>query len=322
MKSIFGKMKGPFRIMFQWPIYAAVFMAIINAGVFFINVKAGFFVLATLVIYGVAVVVFYLTKNSEITNSMVEFASGYAQMQKKLLKGFSVPYGLVDEEGKIIWTNNALEKLIGKENVNRNVVVVFGNVVAPEKMVYGTTTEYNTRFADKDYKVVLEPVNLEDIDTETSMIVAGTDSGIYALYLFDETEINACKKELRDERFVTALIYIDNYDEALESIDEVPQLVKDALDGKDTFLVINSQTNLSQIDDLIDAISGRLEDYQWVYISNRIRWGSNHYYIIEIYDERDLDDSWNDEWGDEWEEEEDDIEEDSADMDSILDGIF
>ena len=33
MKSIFGKMKGPFRIMFQWPIYAAVFMAIINAGV-------------------------------------------------------------------------------------------------------------------------------------------------------------------------------------------------------------------------------------------------------------------------------------------------
>ena len=221
MKSIFGKMKGPFRIMFQWPIYVAIFMAIINAGVFFINVKAGFFVLATLVIYGVAVVVFYLTKNSEITNSMVEFASGYAQMQKKLLKGFSVPYGLVDEEGKIIWTNNALEKLIGKENVNRNVVVVFGNVVAPEKMVYGTITEYNTRFADKDYKVILEPVNLEDIDTETSMIVAGTDSGIYALYLFDETEINACKKELRDERFVTALIYIDNYDEALESIDEV-----------------------------------------------------------------------------------------------------
>ena len=108
----------------------------------------------------------------------------------------------------------------------------------------------------------------------------------------------------------------------VESIDEVPQLVKDALDGKDTFLVINSQTNLSQIDDLIDAISGRLEDYQWVYICNRIRWGSNHYYIIEIYDERDLDDSWNDEWGDEWEEEEDDSEEDSADMDSILDGIF
>ncbi|MBQ2450644.1 MAG: hypothetical protein II273_03600, partial [Lachnospiraceae bacterium] len=108
----------------------------------------------------------------------------------------------------------------------------------------------------------------------------------------------------------------------VESIDEVPQLVKDALDGKDTFLVINSQTNLSQIDDLIDAISGRLEDYQWVYIANRIRWGSNHYYIIEIYDERDLEDSWNDEWGDEWEEEEDDSEDDSADMDSILDGIF
>ena len=52
-------------------------------------------------------------------------------------------------------------------------------------------------------------------------MIAGNENGIFAVYLFDETEENACKKELREERIVTALIYIDNYDEALESIDEV-----------------------------------------------------------------------------------------------------
>ena len=107
----------------------------------------------------------------------------------------------------------------------------------------------------------------------------------------------------------------------IASLEEVPQLVKDALDGKDTCLVLNSQTNLSQMDDLIDAISARLEDYQWVYVANRIRWGSNHYYIIEIYDEGDYNDFWDDEFGDEWEDEEDG-DDDSVDMDSLLDDIF
>ena len=132
-----------------------------------------------------------------------------------------MPYGLVDESGKIIWTNKSLEKIIGKENLNKNVGSVFLKVSMPEKVVYGTATEAAVNYNDRDYRVVLEPINLEDINAETSLIIAGSDSAIYALYLFDETEINACRKELRDERIVTALIYIDNYDEALESIDEV-----------------------------------------------------------------------------------------------------
>ena len=221
MKNIFGKLKGPFRTLLHWPIYSAIFVAFIDVGAFFINVRAGLFVLIALILYMILFVVFYITKQTMITKSMVEFASGYAQMQKRLLADFAVPYGLLDETGKIIWANKALNDIIGKDNLNKNINSVFLKVDMPKKIVYGITTEFEASYNERDYRIVLEPINLEDINAETSLIIAGSDSAIFAMYLFDETEINACRKELRDERIVTALIYIDNYDEALESIDEV-----------------------------------------------------------------------------------------------------
>ena len=221
MKNIFGKLKGPFRTLLNWPIYSAIFVAFIDVGAFFINVRAGLFVLVALILYVILFIAFYLTKQNLITKSMVDFASGYAQMQKRLLSDFAVPYGLVDETGKIIWANKSLIDVIGKENLNKNISAVFPKVDMPEKVVYGTPSEYKASYDNRDYNIILDPINMEDINTETSLIIAGSESAIYAMYLIDETEINACRKELRDERIVTALIYIDNYDEALESIDEV-----------------------------------------------------------------------------------------------------
>ena len=62
---------------------------------------------------------------------------------------------------------------------------------------------------------------MSDSPVDVNILIAGASSDLYAIYFIDETEITACRKELHDERFVAALIYIDNYDEALESIDEV-----------------------------------------------------------------------------------------------------
>jgi c-di-AMP phosphodiesterase-like protein len=44
---------------------------------------------------------------------------------------------------------------------------------------------------------------------------------VIAFYLFDETALNRNIQKIKDERFVAGLIYIDNYEEALESIDDV-----------------------------------------------------------------------------------------------------
>ena len=56
-----------------------------------------------------------------------------------------------------------------------------------------------------------------------------SDEFLTALYLFDETELQHCKQENLDQKQVSALVYIDNYDEALDSIEDVKRSLLIAL---------------------------------------------------------------------------------------------
>lgn len=50
-----------------------------------------------------------------------------------------------------------------------------------------------------------------------------------AVYLFDETGLNQYIKENQDQKLVAALVYIDNYEEALDSIEDVKRSLLSAL---------------------------------------------------------------------------------------------
>ena len=55
------------------------------------------------------------------------------------------------------------------------------------------------------------------------------ESVLIAVYLFDETEILTYKQMVNDQKMVAGLIYLDNYDEALESVEEVRRSLLTAL---------------------------------------------------------------------------------------------
>ena len=44
---------------------------------------------------------------------------------------------------------------------------------------------------------------------------------LIALYLFDNTELNYYIRQNQEQKMVAGLIYLDNYDEVLESVEEV-----------------------------------------------------------------------------------------------------
>ena len=50
-----------------------------------------------------------------------------------------------------------------------------------------------------------------------------------AIYLFDETEVLSYKREIDNQKLVAGLIYLDNYEEALESVEEVRRSLLSAL---------------------------------------------------------------------------------------------
>ncbi len=214
--------KGQLKVYLVWPVYVAILLIIMTGAMFWLDIRSGIVSSIFVLIYIISGLIFLVRKQSKLNQALVEFASGYAQVQKTLLEDFRVPYGLLDEKGKIIWLNREFKKLLGRENAYRkNISDVFEGlnegIFATKEKFFVTTIVYGNR----DYKVEFKRLAIDSLMEDNSLLKVKDVPDLVAVYLFDETEINHYIQELHDEQLVTGLIYIDNYDEALESIDEL-----------------------------------------------------------------------------------------------------
>ena len=105
--------KGQFKVYIMWPLYSAILLLILDIVLFTQNITCGIVGAAFTIVYGICALIFLLRRQPLLTKAMVEFAADYAQVQKTLLEDFKVPYGLIDESGRIIWLNNEFKKLVG-----------------------------------------------------------------------------------------------------------------------------------------------------------------------------------------------------------------
>lgn len=67
----------------------------------------------------------------------------------------------------------------------------------------------------------MKRISADIITQGVNILAKDYNSSLVAMYMFDETDINQYIQKIRDERFVVGLVYIDNYEDALESVDDV-----------------------------------------------------------------------------------------------------
>jgi c-di-AMP phosphodiesterase-like protein len=85
-------------------------------------------------------------------------------------------------------------------------------------------------YEGRDYEAQMKKISMETVLETTSIMSEESEKNyIIALYLFDRTEINSYIKVNREQRLVTGLIYLDNYEESLESVEEVRRSLLTAL---------------------------------------------------------------------------------------------
>ena len=164
-----------------------------------------------------------------IMNELISFATQYGQVQKTLLNEFAVPYALLDYNGKILWMNEAFSTLTGKNKRYRKAVSCVFPEIAGDKLPKKEEKEVNIRYNERDYKAVMKSVSLKKLLEESGLVEMESHSDLIALYLFDETELNQYIRQKEDEKLVTGLLYLDNYDEALDSVEEVRRSLLAAL---------------------------------------------------------------------------------------------
>ena len=185
-----------------------------------------------LLIYIVMVGILYLYSKSVIMKDLVEFAAQYGIVQNTLLRELSVPYAILLEDGKAIWMNDKFEEIFGRKPkgeayVSKYIPELNKNIFPKEE---DEIVEMDVYYENREYKAVLRRVSVAGFsETEQLMELPEEREYFIAVYLNDVTELNVCKKENEEQRLVAGLIYIDNYDEVINSVEEVRQSLLMAL---------------------------------------------------------------------------------------------
>lgn len=231
MKKKDVRLKGQLRMYMQWPVIMTVLLAAMNIWMYMVDRKAGGMMSVMVIIYMVIVGVLYVYNRSLILADMVQFSTQYKAVQNTLLKELSIPYAILMEDGRIVWKNDRFAELFAdrrREKYLNKLIPELNRGVYPKGDV--DHVELEVHYNDRDYQAELRKVSVEGFsDTEEVLQIPKEKEYFIAVYLNDVTELNAYIKENEDQRLIAGLIYIDNYDEVMESVEEVRQSLLVAL---------------------------------------------------------------------------------------------
>lgn len=221
MKKV--KFKGQIRNYMRWPLFLTALLVIVNVAVYFVDLKAGYIMSAGVLLYLAVALILHLGNKHLVVNDLVSFATQYGQVQKQLLRELEIPYALLDEEGKIIWTNEAFEQVFHlKKGYKKSITTLLPSVHRDVLPGLESEKELMLTYEESDYRISMKKVDMQTALEATDLLeVVNFESYLVAFFMFDETKINRLQRDIDDQQLATGLIYFDNYDEALESVEEV-----------------------------------------------------------------------------------------------------
>ena len=219
------KLGKPFRRYTRWPLYLSILLIVINVFVYLINMKAGFVVSAGLVMYIAVAAALYFYHKPLILNDIIYFANQYDALERRILEELALPYALLDMKGNMVWSNKLFSGITGRDQFYRkSVTTVFPEITAdklpvPEKK---EISEVSVSFGDRIYRAVMQRVTMGELMNKSGLFDEEQNGmSVIALYCYDETELKDTIQKIDEDKLVVALAYLDNYDEALESVEEV-----------------------------------------------------------------------------------------------------
>ena len=226
------RLTGQLKLYMELPAVMAFLLAALNIWIYRLDRRVGFLMLFFVLIYIFMVGYLYIYSKSIVMKDLVEFAAQYGIVQNVLLKELAIPYAILLDDGKAVWMNEQFERVLGgkpKGDAYISKYIPELNVsIFPRQE--GDVVEIEVYHADKEYRAELRRVSVEGFaETEKLLEMPEEKEYLIAVYLQDVTELNRYIKENEQQRLVAGLIYIDNYDEVVDSVEEVRQSLLMAL---------------------------------------------------------------------------------------------
>lgn len=257
------KVKGTLQSYLRWPIMLSLLLVVMNIGIYLINSEAGFAMFGFVIVYVIIAMFLYFFKRPLIVGDLIRYAADYGQVQKQLLKDMALPYGILDYEGRLLWGNNEFLDIIQDDSkASKSITNIFPEVTTallPRDM---QDQEVQLIKNDRHYRIHLRKIIAEGFLEHLSFGYEEENTEVYdsnsliAMYIYDETQMKTLARQNYEQKMVTGLLYIDNYEEALESIDEVRR----------SLLIALVDRKINKYMQSIDAIIKKMEKDKYIFV--------------------------------------------------------
>jgi len=257
------KLKGALRIYLLWPLVLIPLLFIMSIGIACMDSRAGLMALIFATIYAICILLIYLLQRPKVVADLVRFASDYGHVHKKLMQEMKIPMAVVNSDGNLLWMNDEFAEVAELEHVARQPIFqIFDGIDAGILPGDEQDTELHILHGNRNYIAQFRRVMASDLQHDVYWRYLadyrenGRKTSLITMYLWDETENVYLKKQLADEKLVVALLYIDNYEEVLESVDEVRRSMLTALIDR----------KINKCMQPIDAIIKKLEKDKYIFV--------------------------------------------------------
>lgn len=230
------RLNSALKIYLLWPIYLTVLLLFMNLIIYVIDKDAGYVMTGFVLAYFLFALSAFYFRRHQIATDLVRYAMDFAQVQKRLLKEMAVPYALLDVDTRLQWGNNEfMDMFQGKKTIGHSITNIIPEITEDCLPKAEADEMVHIILNNRNYRVVLRKIISPSFDEDAnwsfyeSEKAWDTENALIAMFLFDETDIITLQKENREQKLIVGLLYIDNYDEALDSIDEVRRSLLTAL---------------------------------------------------------------------------------------------
>lgn len=231
MKKNKMQLKGQLRMYMRWPLIMTLLLIGMVVWVYMVDKKAGLLMSVFIIIYVGIAFSLYFYNRSLILADLIQFSVQYKGIENRLLKELAIPYAIALEDGRILWKNDCFLNLTEgqrKERYLNRMIPELHPGVFPKNDV--DHVELEVTYRERSYQAELRKVSLEGFSEKEELLQIPEEQEYFvAVSLRDVTELNAYIRENEDQRMIAGLIYIDNYDEVMESVEEVRQSLLVAL---------------------------------------------------------------------------------------------
>lgn len=231
MKKTNIKLKGKLRRYLNWPLYLTIVLILMDIAMYAQDIQMGAEFSGFIVLYVIIVLISNRRSRPLLINELVNFATQYGTVQKQLLNDFEIPYALLDYNSRFLWMNEKFTEITGKDkNYHKSVTTVFPSLTKDILQKSEAVGSINVMLDDRNYRISMKRIYFDSVTRDSAIVaINDTDEYLTAIYLFDETELNRYIRENEEQKLVAGLIYIDNYEEALDSIEDVKRSLLIAL---------------------------------------------------------------------------------------------